>query len=213
VERGAPPPDLSGAHVEAPLELPSADRMVAGPVCLISKPRSAQATPEERRFNRFDRNRDGKITRVEMLSTRVKAFQKLDTNHDNLLTFEEWAVKTSDRFKAVDRDGDGIISRDELNAFTRRRRRRSAAGCSQGDAVFVHCAFGGGRRLGEKLEGLRPSNSRYVSRRKGRGTRPLRPTSLPRRGKPAALRLCSMAEPEAQRRQSWARGVTPRMSL
>jgi hypothetical protein len=63
-----------------------------------------------------------------MLSTRVKAFQKLDTNHDNLLTFEEWAVKTSERFKAVDRDGDGIISRDELNAFTRRRRRRRRSG-------------------------------------------------------------------------------------
>jgi hypothetical protein len=118
VERGAPPPDLSGSHAEAPLELPTADSHGRGPGLpdLKTKKRPKQS-PEERRFNRFDRNRDGKITRVEMLSTRVKAFQKLDTNHDNLLTFEEWAVKTSERFKAVDRDGDGIVSRDELNAF------------------------------------------------------------------------------------------------
>jgi hypothetical protein len=112
-----PPPDLS-ASAEAPIDLPSAEAHGRGAALpddrTKKKPRQ---TPEERRFNRFDRNRDGRITRVEMLSTRVKVFQKLDTNHDNLLTFEEWAVKTSERFKTIDRDGDGVVSRQELDAF------------------------------------------------------------------------------------------------
>ena len=117
LERGAPPPDLAASH-DAPIELPSADAHGRGAALPSDKTRKKpKQTAEERRFNRFDRNRDGKITRVEMLSTRVKAFQKLDTNHDNLLTFEEWAVKTSNRFKEIDRDGDGVVSHDELNAF------------------------------------------------------------------------------------------------
>lgn len=117
VERGAPPPDLSGS-AQSEIALPDGAPSGRGPALPSDKTKKKpRQTPEERRFNRFDRNRDGRISRVEMLSTRVKAFQKLDTNHDNLLTFEEWAVKTSDRFKMIDKDGDGIISRDELNAY------------------------------------------------------------------------------------------------
>jgi hypothetical protein len=117
LERGAPPPDLSGSANSA-ISLPDADPTGRGPALPSDKTRKKpKQTAEERRFNRFDRNRDGKITRVEMLSTRVKAFQKLDTNHDNLLTFEEWAVKTSNRFKEIDRDGDGVVTPEELNAY------------------------------------------------------------------------------------------------
>lgn len=117
LERGAPPPDLSGSAGSA-IDLPNGDPSGRGPALPSdSRKKKPKQTPEERRFNRFDRNRDGKISRVEMLSTRVKAFQKLDTNHDNLLTFEEWAVKTSDKFRLIDKDGDGIVSRDELNAY------------------------------------------------------------------------------------------------
>jgi hypothetical protein len=104
----------SGAGGRAAADLPSADPHGRGPAL----PSGEEAdVKEEKRFNRYDRNRDGTINRNEMLSTRVKAFQKLDANHDNLLSFEEWAVKTANRFKEIDRNGDGIISRDELNAY------------------------------------------------------------------------------------------------
>jgi len=115
LEKGAPPPDLTARSSDQPLELPSADphgRGAALPTAvkkLMSK--------DDKRFNRFDKNRDGTVNRNEMLSTRVKAFQKLDINHDNLLSFEDWAVNTANRFKEIDSNGDGIISRDELKAY------------------------------------------------------------------------------------------------
>lgn len=119
VERGAPPPDLSGAGTTEPLpiELPSAGAHARG--AALPGNGKAAVSREERRFARYDRNRDGSIARVEMLSTRVKSFQKLDTNHDNLLSFEEWAVKTSSRFRQIDRNADGIVSRAELDDFYR----------------------------------------------------------------------------------------------
>lgn len=117
LERGAPPPDISGtgAPSDVAIALPSADPHGRGP----GLPGAAKRlqSKEEKRFTRFDKNRDGQIGRAEMLSTRVKAFQKIDLNHDNLLTFEEWAVKTSNRFKEIDRNGDGIVSRQELDAY------------------------------------------------------------------------------------------------
>ena len=44
-------------------------------------PSPGEASPqsrEQKRFGRYDRNRDGFITRVEMLGSRVKAFKALD---------------------------------------------------------------------------------------------------------------------------------------
>ena len=116
LEKGAPPPDISASRAASgPVELPTAGAHGRGPG--LPGAGKATQTTEQKRFNRFDKNHDGRITRNEMLSTRVAAFKKLDVNHDNLLTFEEWAVKTANRFKEVDRNGDGIITRDELDAY------------------------------------------------------------------------------------------------
>lgn len=69
---------------------------------------------EQRRFARYDRNRDGVITRVEMMGSRTKAFKALDKDNDNLLSFEEWAVATSDRFGTADGNGDGKLMPEEF---------------------------------------------------------------------------------------------------
>ena len=88
VEKGAPPPAVPSA---APTGLPSSDLAgVTGP----GLPSASKLTREQQRFFRYDRNRDLKITRDEMLSTRVDEFRKLDKDGNNLLTFEEWAVAT-----------------------------------------------------------------------------------------------------------------------
>lgn len=109
-ERGAdlPPPAPAALADES---LPSAD---GSGLSGAEPPEVSEATREQRRFDRLDRNRDAKITRVEMLGPRVAAFRKLDTDNNNLLSFEEWAVKTSDRFRGADRNGDQALNREEF---------------------------------------------------------------------------------------------------
>ena len=140
LEKGAPPPEIVARPADVPVELPSADAHGRG----AALPNAIKKTlsTAEKRFNRFDKNKDGTINRNEMLSTRVKAFQKLDTNHDNLLSFEEWAVKTANRFKEIDRNGDGIITREELNAYYGMQDAKKAERAHE-KAAQCACAKGG----------------------------------------------------------------------
>ena len=97
-----------------PTGLPSADVAgLEGP----APPEATELSREQRRFFRYDRNRDLKITRAEMLSTRTDAFRDLDVDGNNLLTFEEWAVTTAQRFDQADANADGSLSADEYKAF------------------------------------------------------------------------------------------------
>lgn len=77
-------------------------------------PQVDEATREERRFNRVDRNRDNLISRAEALQPRVAAFRKLDKDGNNLLSFEEWAVVSTNRFRKADGDGNGMLTRTEF---------------------------------------------------------------------------------------------------
>jgi hypothetical protein len=103
----------------------------------LSDAREADASPakerskEEKRFNRADRDKDGRITLAEMLQPRRKAFDKLDTNHDGKLSFEEWTVRTAAKFARADSDRNGWLSRAEF-ATTKRKARAKAARCACG---------------------------------------------------------------------------------
>lgn len=111
------------------LALPTANgKGLSGPAL----PEVSEATREQRRFDRLDRNRDGRITRNEMLAPRVAAFRKLDTDGNNLLTFEEWAVRGSNRFKGADANGDGVLDRTEF--ATTKPKPRTAPACRCGPA-------------------------------------------------------------------------------
>lgn len=130
VERGAPPPDpnaLASPTGTAPEPLPSADVAgMQGP----QPPEATELTREQRRFYRYDRNRDGMITRNEMMASRSDGFRKLDTDGNNLLTFEEWAVTTSDRFASMDANHDGKLSPAEFAASAPRHDKKPATKCS-----------------------------------------------------------------------------------
>lgn len=125
VEQGAPPPVVAEPTPD-PDALPLADPAgLRGP----APPEATELTREERRFFRYDRNRDRKISRNEMLSTRTEAFRKLDKDGNNLLTFEEWAVATVDRFEGADRDGNGELSQGEFATTAPKRTARPACRC------------------------------------------------------------------------------------
>jgi hypothetical protein len=110
-ERGAPPPSLAGAQASADEPLPFTH---ANGARGAAPPEADPLTREQRRFDRLDHDRDGRITANEMLAPRATAFRKLDLDHNNLLSFQEWSVRTGNRFRGADGNRDGALSREEF---------------------------------------------------------------------------------------------------
>jgi hypothetical protein len=106
----APPPP---AVISDKLPIAGADAPAFGPA-LPTPPEAPKASREEMRFNRYDRNRDELVSRLEMMGSRTKAFKALDTDGNNLLTFEEWAAATGQRFAGADGNKDQLLTRKEF---------------------------------------------------------------------------------------------------
>lgn len=124
VEKAAPPPEAA-ASID-PEVLPSADPgEVLGPV----PPEATELTREQRRFGRYDRNSDGRISRNEMLSTRTAAFRKLDKDGNNLLSFEEWAVATVGKFEQADTNRDDQLTPQEFGRTAPPPKPKVKCGC------------------------------------------------------------------------------------
>lgn len=127
VEDGAPPPEPAPVNSEpAEPDIPLSD---PGDLSGPAPPEASELTREQRRFFRYDRDRDLRITRAEMLSSRTKAFRKLDTDGNNLLTFEEWAVATGNRFDGADADGNRELTQEEFATTRPKRSARPACRC------------------------------------------------------------------------------------
>ncbi len=91
-------------------------------------PEAPERSREQKRFDRYDKDRDASVTREEYLAARRKAFAKLDVNGDGRLTFDEWAVKTSQRFATADADRSGALTATEF-ATTRPKRSATRPRC------------------------------------------------------------------------------------
>ena len=85
---------------------------------LAGPPSATEKTREQKRFSRYDHDRNGVVGREEFLVARRKAFAKLDINGDGHLSFDEYAVKTETKFAAADRDHNGALTAPEF-ALTR----------------------------------------------------------------------------------------------
>jgi hypothetical protein len=94
-------------------DLPEGDANAMGDAPPLP-PSATARTREEKRFDRYDRDRDGIIGRNEMLASRVKDFRKLDKDGNNLLSFEEWAVRTVEKFDGADANKDQRLTRGEF---------------------------------------------------------------------------------------------------
>jgi hypothetical protein len=90
-------------------------------------PAAEERTREEKRFDRYDKDRDQSITAEEYLASRRKAYAKLDANGDGRLSFDEWAKKTTDKFAGADADKSRALSREEFT--TTRVVRKAKAPC------------------------------------------------------------------------------------
>ena len=92
-------------------------------------PEATPKTREQKRFNRYDKDRDARITRDEYLAARRKAYARLDTDHDGRLSFDEWAAKTTAKFTAADKDKSGGMTAAEFATTAPKRRASARAKC------------------------------------------------------------------------------------
>jgi hypothetical protein len=113
----------TGLANRAPSPLPAAPTAVGRMLAAVTPaatqsadvpPQATEQTREQKRFDRYDRNRDGHVDREEYLLARHKAFAKLDLNGDGKLSFDEYAVKTETKFAKADADRSGTLDAAEF---------------------------------------------------------------------------------------------------
>lgn len=92
-------------------------------------PEASERTREQKRFDRYDKDRNDAIAREEYLAPRRKAFAKLDRNGDGVLSFDEWAVKTVTKFDTADKDTSGSLTRDEFATTAVKRKPHPRCAC------------------------------------------------------------------------------------
>lgn len=126
---------LFNTRASAPSPLPTAapepqagaQQDVALPETL---PEASAKTREEKRFGRYDKDKNGSITREEYLASRRKAYAKLDANHDGVLSFEEWSAKSLTKFATADRDRSGAMSPAEFATTAVKRKPKARCVCA-----------------------------------------------------------------------------------
>jgi hypothetical protein len=67
----------------------------------LQAPEATPQSRQEKRFSRYDRNKDGKVEADEYLAARRRNFDKLDLDHNGALSFQEYAAKGIDKFNTA----------------------------------------------------------------------------------------------------------------
>lgn len=123
-----------GPALPAQPALAAEDQQDAGSPAAVVLPEATPRTREERRFGRYDKDRDGAITREEYFLSRQKAYRKLDRDGDGRLSFDEWATKATTRFAGADRDKSGAMNAAEFATTAVKRRPARRAACPPAQA-------------------------------------------------------------------------------
>ena len=67
----------------------------------LEAPEATAKTREEKRFARYDKDKNGKVEAGEYLAARHRNFDKLDVDHNGALSFQEYAAKGIEKFNAA----------------------------------------------------------------------------------------------------------------
>ena len=98
-------------------------------------PEASARTREQKRFDRYDKDRNAQVTREEYLVQRRKAYAKLDANQDGQLSFDEWAVKTTTKFAVADKDKSGAMTPVEFATTAPKRTVKRPPNCPPAQAL------------------------------------------------------------------------------
>jgi hypothetical protein len=98
----------------------------------LQAPEASEKSRAEKRFSRYDKNKDGKVEPDEYLAARRRNFDKLDLDHNGQLSFQEYAAKGIEKFNAADQDRSGWLTEAELaTTAPPPSKRRAACSCSR----------------------------------------------------------------------------------
>jgi hypothetical protein len=67
----------------------------------LQAPEASAKTREEKRFARYDKDKNGKVEAGEYLAARRRNFDKLDIDRNGTLGFQEYAAKGIEKFNAA----------------------------------------------------------------------------------------------------------------
>ena len=98
----------------------------------LRAPEASEKSRAEKRFSRYDHNKDGKVEADEYLAARRRNFDKLDVDHNGALSFQEYAAKGIEKFNTADQDRNGWLTDAELaTTAPPPSKRRAACSCSR----------------------------------------------------------------------------------
>jgi EF hand domain-containing protein len=97
----------------------------------LEAPEGSARSREERRFGRYDKNKDGKVESGEYFAARRKNFDKLDLDHNGSLSFQEYAVKGIEKFQSADRDRTGWLTPAEFATTAPPPPKHKSCSCGQ----------------------------------------------------------------------------------
>jgi hypothetical protein len=124
-----PPPAEPEGLLTLPDAGPNGPKFGKAPPRQPTPPAAPKKSREEMRFNRYDRDKDELISRLEMMSSRSNAFKKLDRDSNNLLSFEEWAGATNERFMKADTNKNSLLTREEFATTRPKKAAKAACNC------------------------------------------------------------------------------------
>ena len=84
----------------APAARPAGSTLFSSEVPLTA-PEASPKSREEKRFSRYDKDKDGKVEAEEYLAARKRNFDKLDVDRNGTLSFQEYAIKGIQKFAAA----------------------------------------------------------------------------------------------------------------
>ena len=114
-------PDAPAARAIGASMLGAAQPLVA--------PEASPKSRAEKRFSRYDHDKDGKVEAAEYLAARQRNFAKLDVDHNGALSFQEYAVKGIEKFNAADHGRKGWLTEAELATTAPPPPKRKACSC------------------------------------------------------------------------------------